>query len=56
MVMVSKFSNFPDELKWKWRIKEYELRRFDCAQRSTDKLVHGEASIFVYESLQNLEY
>ena len=30
MVMISKFSNFPDELSENDELREYELSGFDC--------------------------
>ena len=38
MVMVSKFSNFPDELSEKYELGEYELSRSDCTLQHTVEL------------------
>ena len=48
MVMVSKFSNIPDELSENDELREYELSGSDCKW-------HGEKVIFIYLLVQNVE-
>ena len=40
MVMVSKFSNFPDELSENDELREYELSGFDCIVTTVEQLLN----------------
>ena len=55
MVMVSKFSNLPDELSENDEIREYELSESDC-MGSIDREIAGMGSVPIFSTADKLCY